>query len=283
MQARHSYNFQYAISLRRTIHSETNFDKKFSNSGKIPGLGKTFIRSQLIYIHQNLNSTHMNKRLLLPLFPLLLINLPAAAEDREWVPYKKFVEKLYLDKFYGAPAEQRDKVRLRVKIKPANKNYKQSDLTLTVIHAGIKEAMVIDPDGAIDLTPNQKWINEDAMIYTNLPKGEKSSVMSSFEAKMPEGLQVDYSNLMGSVTQWNSLIKEYAGMLRFLAPTFTGVDFHFAKAAHQSVQVMTRSGPKTFTADDKGDVVMKLDETLMKENPVIVMSERPSEIGMTDD
>lgn len=212
-----------------------------------------------------------------------MLSLPAAAADREWVPYKKFVETLYLDKFYNLPAEQKDKVRLRIKVAPENKNIKLSDLVLTINHSGAKDVLPIDADGVIDLVPNQAWIKEDAMIYTSLPKGEKLQVMSSFEAKMPDGLQTDYASLMGSVKQWNKLIKEYAGVLSFFAPTFVGVDFHYPKPAHQTVQVVTRSGTKNLAVDSKGDIELKLDDAMLAENPIVIMSERPAEIGMTTD
>jgi hypothetical protein len=214
---------------------------------------------------------------------LLPLSLPAAAADREWVPYKKFVETLYLDKFYSVAPEQKDKVRLRIKVEPENKSIKLSDLVLTISHSGAKDIIPIDANGVIDLVPNPSLIKEDAMIYTSLPKGEKLRVMSSFEAKMPDGLQTDYASVMGSVKQWNTLIKEYAGMLSFLAPTFVGVDFHYANAAHQTVQVVTRNGTKNFVADAKGDIELKLDNALLAENPSIVMSERPAEIGMISD
>lgn len=225
----------------------------------------------------------MQKKFLLLLAPLLLSSFPAAAEDREWVPYKKFVETLYLDKFYNVPPEQRDKVKLLVKIQPQNKNYKPSDQILTVVHSGLKDSIPIDAAGNIDLVPNPAWIKEDALIYTSLPKGEKSSVTSSFEAKIPDTLQFDYAYVTASVKQWNQLIKDYAGMLSFLAPTFTGVEFHFAKAAQQSVTLMMKNGPKIFTANSEGDIDLKLDESLIKENPLLVLSERPASIAMNSD
>jgi hypothetical protein len=224
----------------------------------------------------------MKAKYFLALMPLMF-SLPAMAEDREWVTYKKFVDTLYLQEFYNAPATERDKVRLLVKVQPKNKNYKPSDLVLTVVHGGAKDRLPIGADGVLEGAPNPVWLQEDAMIYTNLPKGEKSSVISSMEAKVPDSLEFDYAYLMASVTQWNHLIKEYAGMLRFLAPTFTGVEIQFAKAAHQSVQLMTKTGPKFFTADDKGYIDLKLDESLVKENPQLVLSERPANIAMSTD
>lgn len=225
----------------------------------------------------------MKKRLLLSLCSLLMLSLPAAAADREWVPYKKFVETLYLDKYYSLPTDQKDKVRLRIKVEPENKNIKLSDVVLTINHGTAKDIIPIDADGVLDLVPNPAFIKEGAVIYTSLPVGEKLHVLSSMEAKMPDGLQTDYANLMGSVKQWNKLIKEYAGMLSFFAPTFVGVDFHYPKPAHQTVQVVSRNGTKNLTVDAKGDIELKLDEVLLVENPTIIMSERPSEIGMITD
>jgi len=46
---------------------------------------------------------------------------------------------------------------------------------------------------------------------------------------------------------------------------------------------MTKSGPKIFTANVKGDIYLKLDEALLKENPLLAFSERPVSIGMDTD
>jgi hypothetical protein len=222
----------------------------------------------------------MNAKYFLALFPLLF-SFSAMAEDREWVTYKKFVDTLYLQDFYSTPLEARDKVRLLVKVRPANNRYKPSDLVLTVVHGGIKERLPLSAEGVLDAAPNPVWLQEDAMIYTNLPKGETSSVTSSMDAKVPESLQFDYAYLMDSLTQWNHLIKEYAAMLRFTAPTFIGVEIQFANADHQSMQLLTKDGPKTFVADDKGYIDLQLDESIAKENPPIILSERPANIAMS--
>jgi hypothetical protein len=216
-------------------------------------------------------------------FALTLFNLPALAEDREWVTYRKFVDTLYLQEFYNTPLTDRDKVRLLIKVQPENKKYRTSDLVLTVKHEGIKERLPISEEGIIEAAPNPVWLHEDAMIYTNLPKGERAQILSSMEAKVPDSLQFDYAYLIASVTQWNRLIKEYAGMLRFIAPNFTGVEFQFTKPAHQSVQLMTRSGRQTFTVDDKGYIDLKLNDSLLQENPQLVLSERPVSIALSTD
>jgi hypothetical protein len=205
----------------------------------------------------------------------VFLSLPARAEDREWVPYKKLVESLYLDKFYAVEPKQRDHLRLLVRLEPVNKAIVSSDIVLTVAHAGGKDKLGNVVDGILEFAPNPAWIKEDAMIYTSLPKGEKVRVDALFAARTPENLQTSYADLMTSVPQWNAVIKEKAGMLRFMLPKFNGVAIHFAKPAGQTVQVLAKEGAKTYTADAKGDLKIKLDDALMQGNPQVVLSERP--------
>ena len=217
-------------------------------------------------------------RILLPLLAVLAVfsSAAASAEEREWVPYKKFVESFYLDKFYAAEPRSRDHLRLLVKFEPVNKAIKPADVVLTVAHAGGRERLPVSADGFMEVVPNPAWIKEDAMIYTSLPKGEKVQLDALFASRTRDKLELPYADLMTSVPQWDALLKEKAGMLRFMLPTFNGVDIHFAKPAGQTVQVMAKGGARTYTADAKGEIKLKLDDTLMQGNPPVILSERPS-------
>jgi hypothetical protein len=201
--------------------------------------------------------------------------LPAQAEDREWVSYKKLVESTYLDKFYRTEPSQRDQLRMLLQIVPRNKAISPSTVVLTVVHGGIKDKLPINAEGIMEFEPNQEWIKEDAMVYTNLPKDEKSGVGAIFASKTPQSLQLSYAELMASVPQWNTLIKEQAGVLRFMAPKFNAVHLHFAKPAQQSLQIVAKDGTKTYTADPKGELKLQLNDAMMKANPQILLSEKP--------
>ena len=225
----------------------------------------------------------MKKPPLLPLVLSFIIAGPARAEDREWQPYKKLLEKLHLDKFYNVPMNQRDRLKLLLKLTPANKSIDPATVVLTVAHAGGKERLAIDADGMFELVPNQAWINEGAMIWTSMPKGEKVALRPVFAVQPQDGLRWSYASLMASVGQWNALIQSQAGILRFLAPKFNGVEMDFAKPAQQTVRIEAKSGVKTYTADAKGELKLKLDDTLLQENPRIVLSERPNVIGVIPD
>jgi|SRR6185437_516117 len=220
---------------------------------------------------------------ILPLLAVSLISLSsvfagaaAAVADREWVPYKKFVETLYLDKFYAAEPRTRDHLRLLVKLQPVNKAIKPGDIVLTVAHTGGRDRLPVSEEGLMEVEPNAAWLKEDAMIYTSLPKGEKVHLDALFASRTPDKLELPYAELMTSVPQWNALLKEKAGMLRFMLPSFNGVDIHFAKPAGQTLLVQAKGGAKTYTADAKGEIKLKLDDALMQGNPQVQLSERPN-------
>jgi hypothetical protein len=151
---------------------------------------------------------------LLALAAMNFYALPARADDREWVSYKKLVEITYLDKFYRTDPGQRDQLRMLIQVMPDNKTISPSNVVLTVVHGGVKDKLPLNADGVMEFEPNPEWIKQDAMIYTNLPKSEKSAVVPIFASKTPQSLQLNYAELMASVPQWNSLIKEQAGVLR---------------------------------------------------------------------
>ena len=208
----------------------------------------------------------------LTLIPLLLLSLTAHADEREWHPYKKLVEDLRLDKFYALPAAERDKVNLYVTVKPQNKNIKPSDVVLTVVHGGERQPLPpLSPDYRVTLVPNAKWMTDDTKIMTSLPKEEKSAVGYDAITPLPEGLQWNYAPVMSSVTQMNQAIKKMAGALSMFAPSVKVVVFKFNHPAQLKV------GNAVYNTDGKNYIKLKPESALLKENPLMVASERPFE------
>lgn len=200
----------------------------------------------------------------------------AHAEEREWISYKDLIENTHLDKFYHAAPNQRDKLRLLLKLTPENKTISPSNVVLTVVYSGGRERLPLTPDGLLDIVPNSTWLKEDAKIMTSLPKSEKSRISAMMAVRTPDASQLPYAELMGAVPQWNALIKEQAGVLRFMLPKFNALDIHFSKGSRASVQVMAKDGTKTFTADASGELKIKLNEAWMQENPSVVLTEKPN-------
>lgn len=214
----------------------------------------------------------MTKMKKLVLIPLLLLALTAHADEREWLPYKKLVEDLRIDKFYALPAAERDKVNLFITVKPKNKNYKPSDVVLTVVHGAERHPLPpLSPDFRMTLVPNPKWMSDDVRILTSLPKEEKSAVGYDAVTPLPEGLQWNYTPVMSGIGQMNQAIKKMAGALSMFAPSVKVVVFKFSKPAQLKV------GATVYNTDAKNQIRLKPEPALLKENPSMVASERPFE------
>ncbi|WP_343731419.1 hypothetical protein [Duganella sp.] len=208
----------------------------------------------------------------LALTPLLLLSLAAHADEREWHPYKKLVEDLRFDKFYALPAAERDKINLYLTVKPLNKNYKPSDVVLTVVSGNERQPLpALSPDFRLPLVPNPKWMTDDARIMTSLPKEEKSKVGYEALTPLPDGLQWNYAPVMSSVGQMNQAIKKMAGALSMFAPSAKVVIFKFHHPAQLKV------GNAVYNTDARNQIRLKPETALLKENPLMVASERPFE------
>lgn len=216
---------------------------------------------------------------------LLLITLLAApglagAQEREWAPYKKLVETMRLDKYYALPAAERDKLDYYVLLKPANKALKATDFNLTVVHSGGRTPLPVSPDGRLRLALNTKWLSEDAKIVTSQPSGEKVQISQGMDAIVPEGQQWQYNTLMDSVPQSNNMIGKLAGMMRVFFPTLKGVTLKFDKPAQLTIQ--SRGGAKQLSTDDKNEIRLTFDQSLQKENPVVVLTAHPREAELDE-
>ena len=218
----------------------------------------------------------MTKMKKLALLPLLALSLAAHADEREWIPYKKLVEELRLDKYYAIPAAERDKLNLFITIKPVNQAIKPSEVALTVVDGAERHPLpALSPDFRMALTPNPKWLADDAKILTSLPKSEKSAPGWDVTTTLPDGLQWNYAQAMGGVAQMNQAIKKMAGALSMFAPSVKVVVFKFNKPAQLKIEA--KDGAKTYSTDAKNQIKLKPESNWLKENPLMVASERPFE------
>jgi hypothetical protein len=211
------------------------------------------------------------------LSPLLLsLTLPAsAAGERELIPYRKLIDTTKADKFYALPPAERDKVILYARFVPNNKAIAPGDVRLTVVDGANRMPLPLDAGGRARIVPNQQWLANDARIWTSLPTGEKSNVMFDIGAVLPEAAQWNYATVMGSIPQANAAIGKVAGALSMFVPTMKSVIFKFDKPAQLTIKA--RDGERRYASDAKHQVRLKLDKDLLKENPLVALSERPFE------
>jgi hypothetical protein len=214
---------------------------------------------------------------------LLLFSLSAgAAGEREWIPYKKLVETIKLDKFYALPPAERDKVILYARLIPVNKSINPADVKLTVVDGATRTPLPpIDAQGRTLIVPNPQWLANDAKIWTSMPAGEKMNLSFDVGAALPQAAQWNYASVMGSVPQANAAIGKVAGALSLFVPKMKSVIFKFDKPAQLTIKA--RGGEQRFASDAKHHVRLKLDDGLLKENPVVMLSERPLEAEIDND
>ena len=219
------------------------------------------------------------KRLAAALFPtslLLLFTLSAsAAGEREWIPYRKLVDTTKADKFYALPPGERDKVILYARLIPVNKAIAPPDARLVVVDGASRTSLPLDAAGRVRMVPNQQWLADDARIWTSLPSGEKMSLSFDIGAVVPEATQWNYAAVMGAVPQSNAAIGKVAGALSMFVPTMKSVIFKFDKPAQMTIKA--KDGERRYATDAKHQVRLKLDKDLLKENPLVALSERPFE------
>jgi hypothetical protein len=206
----------------------------------------------------------------------LLLSLPAgAAAEREWLPYKKLVETIKLDKFYALPPAERDKVLVYARLVPVNKAIAPPDVKLTVVDGATRTPLPLDAGGRALVVPNRQWLADDARIWTSLPPGEKMSLSFDLGAVLPEATQWQYAAVMGSVPQANAAIGKVAGALSMFVPSMKAVIFKFDKPAQLTIK--SKGGDKRYASDARNHVRLRLDGDLLKENPVVMLSERATE------
>ena len=208
------------------------------------------------------------------LLPLTLA-VTARAAEREWLPYRKLVDTVKADKFYALPAGERDKVILYARLIPVNKAIAPPDAKLFVVDGGARTALPLDAAGRTRIVPNPQWLANDARIWTSLPSGEKMSLSFDIGAVLPEAAQWNYASVMGSVPQANAAIGKVAGALSMFVPTMKSVIFKFDKPAQMSIKA--KDGERRYVTDAKHQLRLKVDKDLLKENPVVALSERPFE------
>jgi hypothetical protein len=218
------------------------------------------------------------KTLAAALLSSLLLSIPlsaSAAGEREWIPYRKLVDTVKADKFYALPPAERDKVILYARLVPVNKAIAPPDARLVVVDGASRTPMPLDAAGRTRVNPNPQWLANDARIWTSLPNGEKMSLSFDIGAALPEAPQWNYATVMGSVPQANAAIGKVAGALSMFVPTMKTVIFKFDKPAQLTIKA--RDGERRYASDAKHQVRLKLDKDLLKENPLVALSERPFE------
>jgi hypothetical protein len=210
----------------------------------------------------------------------LLLALPGHAAEREWIPYRKLVDVIKLDKFDALPAAERDKLILYAKLVPVNKALSPLDANLVVVDGASRTPLPLDASGRARMVLNHQWMTDDAQIWTSLPKGEKMRMGFYVGAVLPETPQWRYATVMGAIPQTNAAIGKVAGAMSVFIPRMKSVIFRFDKPAQLTIKAA--AGDRRYATDAKHELKLGLDDNMLKENPLVEWSVRPVDAEIDD-
>jgi hypothetical protein len=200
-----------------------------------------------------------------------------AADTNAAIPYKTFD-----DIFQPIAVIDQTKLEIHVFVSSTNKAVRPSDIRLT-IHSAAKGMIpvTISTNGQIFKFPHMNELRrENPPVVANLPKGTLNLVIA-MQLPPSDELTFRYSRLGDGVAEINKSIKAQAGMVMSLfAPKAQGVVFLFPKASagKAKVEIASAAGRRQYTADKNGVIKLKLEKTLLAENPEVKVSEKPQHI-----
>jgi len=188
------------------------------------------------------------------------------------IPYKAMN-----DLYQVASSADQSKLMVQVFVASTNKAVRPADISLTIQSASQGTIPVqLSTNGQITGFPHRKeLVRENPSIVANQPKGTLN-LFIGYQIPL-EGLSFRYSRLGHATAEANKMIKSQAGMASMLAPKAKGVMFVFPKKSSEPAKViiLTAAGRKEFVADKDGRVKLKLEESLLSENPEVQLSEKP--------
>ena len=174
------------------------------------------------------------------------------------------------------------KLQIHLFISSTNKAIPPADITLA-IHSTVRGWIPIsmNTNGRVLAFPMDKDLRrENPPIMANLPKGALR-VAIAIQIPPTNALTFRYSRLADGVAEINKAIRTQAGIiLSLFVPKVHSVVFLFprAGAGKATVEILSASGSRKYTADKYGMVKLKLEKALIVENPGVKLSEKPEHI-----
>lgn len=198
----------------------------------------------------------------------LLLPLIASATDPTGrsIPYQKLYEPL-------SAIHQSDPQGIVVSSLQAQPSQKGQalppDLRMELRYGTTRQAIVLDRQGRFTLPLRADLAANNASLWVNQPKGVVGIALS-LEPRLPPTTSTSYGRLMECLPVMERLVKEQAGMMRFMVPSLKGVDLIYAGDRLQTATVGTGTSAKTWRSDAQGRLRMPFDADLPAATPVLL-------------
>ncbi|MEK6636524.1 MAG: hypothetical protein AABY88_00420 [Pseudomonadota bacterium] len=198
----------------------------------------------------------------------------AAPTSRAWAPYSEVYG--IFAKFLAIPAEERDTLSFRLRIKPPASITRTDQIDLRMGLVTGARRIEISPDWMMLLPIDPALAKSNLTIATNLIIGQSLILKPELVMKPQPGLNWNYAQLAHSLDQANKAVRAQAGVWAMFAPKSKEVLMTFDKAT-VTVRLQTTKGVRNIPVSANGEAKLLLDSALVRQQATIIMSAAPRE------
>ena len=185
-----------------------------------------------------------------------------------------------------------NKLQIQITLTSKGKTVHPQDICLT-IHSSVKGPITFAPEtnGLLATFPHDEALRrENPALTVNQPEGSMA-VNIWCSIPVPKDLTLDYDQLFDGVVEARKTIKNAykivspgnIGWFYYVEWLFSpslkakGVVLSFRPsiARRGTVKIMAAGGTRTYRADAKGMIIIKLDDALLLQNPQVTLSGKP--------
>jgi RNA polymerase sigma factor (sigma-70 family) len=197
----------------------------------------------------------------------------------------KLAYKIFDAAFQFSDSAGADKTKLNslVVVTVDNKEAHPRDINLT-IQSSTEGTIALQLGGRgniLNFPQNEQLRRENPDVIIKLHGTAFGLILKSY-LPLPENLTFPYRLLGDGVAEDNKISKYVNANTKPSSHVRIahGVTFYFPKssAGKAKLEIATAAGRREYTADAEGQIYLKLDNTLLKENPEVTVSEKPQSI-----
>ena len=185
-----------------------------------------------------------------------------------------------------------NRLHIQLTLTSKSKTVHPEDICVT-IHSAVKGPILFRPDtnGLLTAFPHDEALRrENPTITANQPSGTMLMTVAC-SIPVPNGLTFDYNYLFDGADEARQTIAKAnkivtpgnIGWVNYVEWLFTpslkvkGVVLGFpaSSAGHATVKIMAAGKTKTYRPSANGILMLKLDDTLLPQNPAVTVSEKP--------
>lgn len=210
---------------------------------------------------------HNAKSILLTLSLVLLTGL-LQAQQQAILPYA--LASKYMDLFQSL--EHLDRIVPELLVVSTNPKVKPQNIEFRIRVEEAWQTFNPSESGVIKLPNNPDW--SKLSFVSNQPKGTLQLGVS-FSATPIASQQITYQELMGLVPQFQAALEALADLQALPAPEVSGLTIQLPHDSDASVRIDSQKGQRTLKSYTTGIVVLKYDDALWEENPLVEFDQMP--------